>query len=86
VGYTAVNGNLRRTTLLTDSWQRPLGPGDKAEIVPPHSRTLFGLSAVIPERLVGVPGIGNGIFPGQFVHLQGFTNPQFAIDLLVFSD
>jgi hypothetical protein len=85
--YTDVHGVPRTVVVKTDSWQRPLnGPNDKAEIVPANSRTLFGPSANIPEKMVGGPGIGNGIMPQQFHGLYGFTNPSFAIDLLVFAD
>jgi len=86
--YTDAKGKTRGIILETDTWQRPhSGPNDKAEVVPAHSRTLFGPTATIPEALVGASGYaGSSIMPIQFTPFQGFTNPNFAIDLLVFSD
>jgi hypothetical protein len=85
--YTDVKGVTQKTVLKADSWARPLlGPNDKAEIVKAHSRSIFGPSAVIPETMVGTSGIGNGILPQQFAGMEGFTNPTFDLDLLVFAD
>jgi hypothetical protein len=86
--YTDAKGKTRGVLVDTDTWQRPhSGPNDKAEVVTAHSRTLFGPTANIPEALVGASGYaGAAIMPIQFTPFQGFTNPDFAIDLLVFSD
>jgi len=86
--YTDAKGITRGVLVASDSWQRPhSGPNDKAEVVPAHSRALFGPTATILEAHIGASGLtGAAIMPIRFTPFEGFTNPDFAIDLLVFSD
>jgi hypothetical protein len=80
--YRDAAGRAKTMTVETDSFQTP----DRAPVISAGARALLGPSGIIPEGMLGRPGIGNTIMPKTLSRLAGVQNVAAVIDLVVFSD